>query len=270
MEFGMCLNVVDVLRQSAGLLDEQLSVLAAAGFSYVEATAVTCAEAGDEEIEEANHILLKHNLRARRACILFPAALKSVGPDKDEDAIRGYLTQLAPKLQKIGTEIVVYGSGGARRVPDGFPHEEAFRQFCATARLTTEIFTAYGIRVAVEHLNPRETNLLVSIAETVEAIRNVDHPGCGLLFDIYHADQKSGDLNHVAAAQDLLFHAHISHPVSRMFPVPGDEEDLRQFFSILKESNYDGTVSVEANPYPDKSFRENAEAAYRVLSSMTS
>ena len=266
MEFGVCLNVIDSLRQGAEKLEEQLAAIAAAGYAYVEVTAVSFADAGDDEIAVIRAALAKHGLMAKRACILFPGTLKVVGPEKNEENISGYLQKLMPKLKAVGMEIIVFGSGGARRIPDGFPYEEAFDQFCESARLTADIAGEYGIRVALEHLNAGECNLLISVEETVKAVRQANHPGCGLLFDIYHVRDPE-DLRYVVAGKDVLFHSHTSHPTNRLYPAPGDEECLRPYFAVLKAAGYDGTVSVEANLHGSKSFSENMTDAYQLLTS---
>jgi len=268
MEFGICFNVVDVLRENAEKLDEQLASVAGAGFGYAEITATACADINDNEIEAVKAALLKTGLKAKRACILFPGDMKVVGPDRNEPALREYLEKLFPKLNKLGVEIVVFGSGGARRVPDGFDYDTAFDQFCDTAGLVTDIASGYGIKIALEHLNPKECNLLTTIEETVKAVRKVNKPDCGLLFDFYHVDPETEDINNVVAFKDILLHSHIAVPGSRLYPAPEDKKALEQYFSILKSAEYDGSVSIEATLRDDKTFVENLKIAYDLLTSL--
>ena len=47
------------------------------------------------------------------------------------------------RLARLGTQIVVFGSGGARRVPEGFSKEEAFKQL-----------VEFGKRIAPEARRP--------------------------------------------------------------------------------------------------------------------
>jgi len=268
MEFGVCFNVVDVYRESPDKLDEQLTLIAECGFGYVEITAVSCAGASEDEIRTIKTALLKSGLASKRACILFPGDLKVVGPDRDENAIREYLEGLIPKLKAFGVDVVVFGSGGARRIPDGFDYTTAFDQFCETAGLLADITGSQGIKVAVEHLNPKECNLLTTIEETVRAVRQVGHPDCGLLFDYYHLDDSTDDVFHVAEAKDVLFHSHVALPGSRFYPEPGDEQTLRSYFSVLKNADYNGTVSIEATLHDGKDFGDNLKDAFEVLNSL--
>ena len=265
MEFGVCFNVVDIYRESPVKLDEQAAIISDSGFGYVEITAVSCAGLTDDEIADINKVLLKHGLTAKRACILFPGDMKVVGDERNEKTIIEYLEGLMPKLHRFGVEIVVFGSGGARRVPDGFDYDTAFDQFCDTAGIVAEIAGKYDIKIALEHLNPKECNLLTTVDETVKAVRKVNHPGCGLLFDFYHVDLNTDDIDNVLNAKDVLIHSHVAVPGSRLYPSSGDEYILLPYFSVLNEAGYPGTVSIEATLHEDKTFNDNLKDAFAVL-----
>src|SRR5262249_25937777 len=59
--------------------------------------------------------------RGLRAATLFlPATLKVTGPAIDRDRQHAYVEKAFDRLARLGVEVVVFGSGGARRVPDGF------------------------------------------------------------------------------------------------------------------------------------------------------
>jgi len=265
MEFGVCLNVVEVFREDPDKLDEQLAIIAAAGFTYVEVVVASCADAKEDELNTIKAILQKNKLVVKRANVLFPGGMKVVGPERNDIAIREYLSGIFPKLNALGVEIVVFGSGGARNVPDGFFYAKAFRQFCDTARFIAELAAKYGMKVALEHLNPKESNLLTTVKETIEAVRDVNHPYCGLNFDNYHADERTNDMYNVIKAKDILFHSHVGQPGSRLYPSAEGAEELRNYFSVLKGAGYDGTVSIEATLHNEKSFEQNMTDAYKVL-----
>ena len=265
MEFGICLNVIDILRKDPVKLDEQLSAIAAAGFSYVEAVVAAFIDADENEIKAIKAALIKNGLSLTRANVLFPGGIKVVGPEKDDDKIRDYLTSVFPKLKALGVEIVVFGSGGARNRPDDLPYDEAFIQVCDSAKLITNTAAGYGIKVAIEHLNPKECNLLVTIEETIKAVRAINHPNCGFTFDIYHVDESTADIYNVVNAKDVLFHSHTALPGARMFPSPEDADALRNYFAILKDAEYDGTVSIEATLHDEKSFEKNMTDAFEAL-----
>ncbi|MDO8542596.1 MAG: sugar phosphate isomerase/epimerase, partial [Opitutaceae bacterium] len=66
---------------------------------------------------------------ALRACgyplpaanVLLPAALKCSGPDIDYARLDRYAHTVFRRAKEIGMTIIVFGSAGARMVPEGFP-----------------------------------------------------------------------------------------------------------------------------------------------------
>jgi len=269
MEFGVCLNVVEVFREAPDKLDEQLSAIAAAGFTYIEIMVAALAGADEDEISAIQALLQKSKLKAKRANVLFPGDMKVVGPERNEKAIREYLDSIFPKLKALGVEIVVFGSGGARNIPDGFSYNDAYNQLCNTIKLVTGLAVEYGITVALEHLNPKESNLLTTVKETIKAARDVNLPTCGLNFDIYHVDGRTNDMYNVLNAKDILFHSHVGHPGSRLYPSAEGADELRSYFEILEGAGYDGTVSIEATLHSDKTFKQNMTDAYKVLTDLS-
>ncbi|MFV0400186.1 MAG: sugar phosphate isomerase/epimerase family protein [Oscillospiraceae bacterium] len=268
MKFGICLNATEFLRD--GSLAEKLGEIAAAGYDYVEVNAVSSADLSEEEIAAVTSALKEAGLTAARACVLFPGDIKVVGEEADKAVITAYLEKLMPKLSALGVGTVVFGSGGARRVPEGYDHAVAFGQFCDCAKLVAEIGAKNGVRVALEHLNPGETNLLTTIGEAVDALERVNDPGCGLLFDYYHVDMATNDMDNVLRHPDKLYHSHLAMPVTRKFPLPGDEDAVRPYFETLKKAGYDDTVSLEAGMHDDRSYSDNLRDAMKVLKAFSS
>ena len=52
----------------------------------------------------------------------------------------------------------MFGSGGARRVPEGFPKEDAFEQFVEFGKRIAPEARAHGLTIAIEPLCRDETN----------------------------------------------------------------------------------------------------------------
>src|SRR5438067_7200519 len=58
--------------------------------------------------------------------VLLPPDLKVVGPAVDHARLDRYAANAFRRAQEIGMTIVVFGSAGARMIPDGFPATKAF------------------------------------------------------------------------------------------------------------------------------------------------
>ena len=77
---------------------------------------------------------------------LVPADLKIVGPSVDFEKLRGYIGKVVARAQKVGMKILVFGSGAARNVPEGFDRERAQTQIVAFCRMAAELAGGRGSR----------------------------------------------------------------------------------------------------------------------------
>src|SRR5438874_9674667 len=62
------------------------------------------------------------------ANMLVPGSLKITGPAVDFEKLRQYMSRTVARAAQCGTKILVFGSGGARNVPDGFDRQRAKQQ----------------------------------------------------------------------------------------------------------------------------------------------
>jgi sugar phosphate isomerase/epimerase len=173
-----------------------------------------------------------------------------------------YVTATLGRLKKLGVKVVVFGSGGARRVPDGFSKDEAFTQLVDFCRRTAPIARENGITIVVEPLRKQETNIINTAREGLALVKAVDRPEIRLLVDYYHLTEEGESPDIIAEAGPLLAHAHIANPTGRVFPLQADESPYAAFFSNLCKIGYQGRLSVEAST---KDFATEAPQAIALL-----
>src|SRR5690242_15347145 len=101
-----------------------LEAAKAAGFDYVELSTTEIANLSDADFEQAVARVQQVGLPAPATNLFLPAALKVTGPAIDREQQMTYVRKAFSRLARIGTQIVVFGSGGARQVPDGFAKDE--------------------------------------------------------------------------------------------------------------------------------------------------
>ena len=180
-----------------------------------------------------------------------PADLKITGPAADLAALETYVTTTLRRAQTAGVAVIVFGSGGARHIPDGFDRDEAHGQIVAFCRMLAPIAEAHGVTVVVEPLNQGECNVLTSVAESADLVNEVNHPALRLLVDGYHWLKDDGAVEAIVSNGPLLVHAHVATVPNRL--PPGAEEcDLETFFMALRDAGYDGRVSFEGKcPEPE-------------------
>ena len=149
---------------------DNLRLAKAIGYDYFESSAAAIAampqEAFDALVIE-NDAVKDEAFEGVKVCNgLFPGDLALVGPAADVSKVEEYLDKLLPRLERLGVETIVFGSGGARKCPEGFDEKTAWSQLIKVAGLVADRAAAHGIRVGMEHLNTAETNNLNTVAET--------------------------------------------------------------------------------------------------------
>ncbi|MFM9030892.1 MAG: hypothetical protein ACKOTF_09465, partial [Opitutaceae bacterium] len=89
------------------------------------------------------------------ANVLLPAALKCSGPDIDCARLDRYAQTVFRRCREIGMTIIVFGSAGARMVPDGFPVAKGFEQYVDMLKQFGPLAEEAGVTLVVELLNSR-------------------------------------------------------------------------------------------------------------------
>jgi sugar phosphate isomerase/epimerase len=178
------------------------------------------------------------------ACCFLPGNLPCVGPAVDQPAILAYAATAFHRAAQTGIQRIVFGSGGARRIPEGFSRIAARAQFTALLHQLAPLARRNRLQVVIEPLNPGECNFITTVREGAEIVREVADPSIRLLADLYHmarADETPDDL---AAVVDLIEHVHVAEKADRTAPgVAGD--DFVPFLAVLRAAGYDQRISLE-------------------------
>ena len=174
---------------------------------------------------------------------LLPAMPNIVTATREEtEIIYAHIEQTVLRLEKLGSKILVFGSGGNRRIPGGFDSEVAKNKIYDFIVYTEERCRKAGITLVLEPLNRDETNWCNTVADGAKTVRELALPSFRLLADGYHMSKEKEDLSVIEENADILCHCHIASEQRR---IPGYSEYEGRFLSALKKANYKGTVSVE-------------------------
>ena len=217
-----------------------------AGFDYLELGTSEIAALSDADYESASAHIRQLGLPVPVTNLFLPATLKVTGPDIDREEQIRYVRKAFERLSRLGTGIVVFGSGGARRAPEGFAKDDAFKQLVEFGRRAAVEARTHNITIAVEPLRQQETNIINSAAEGLELVNAVDHPNFQLMIDFYHLASEREDPAIVLRAREHLRHLHMANPQGRVFPLTWDEYDYAPFFANLRTIGYDRRISIEA------------------------
>ena len=226
---------------------KNLEAAKAAGFEYVELSTTEIAGLSDADFEAAAARIKELGIATPAANLFLPGTLKVTGPQIDPEAQMAHVRKAFARLAKLGTEVVVFGSGGARRVPDGFAKEEAFKQLVDFGKRAAREARANGITIAIEPLRKQETNIINSAAEGLELVNAIGDANFQLMIDFYHLASEQEDPSIVLRARDHIRHLHVANPTGRVFPQKWEEFDYAPFFANLRAIGYDKRISVEGS-----------------------
>jgi sugar phosphate isomerase/epimerase len=253
MQYGVCAD------------PDVASVLADAGFDYIELNVQSHLKPLAPEPVFADELarISGAALPALAANSFVPGSLKITGPAVDKGALEDYAETAFVRAEAVGIRTIVFGSGGARQIPEGFSRDGAWAQLVWFGRMIGPLAQAHGVTVVVEPLNTTrgECNVLTSVGEGARYVSDVNHPNVLLLADAYHWGLDHDSFDDLVASIPIIRHIHVATVESRV--PPGFEPcDFSRFFHALSLGGYDGTISIEAR-WEDMAAQ--AQAAYRTL-----
>jgi sugar phosphate isomerase/epimerase len=220
--------------------------LADAGFIFIELHVQNHLKTleGEEAFQAELARIQAAPLPATVANCFVPGNLKITGPEADLSQLEPYVETALSRAQRAGIEMIVFGSGGARRIPEGFDREQAWGQLVDFGKMVGPIAAEHEVTVVVEPLNVRECNVLTTVGESGRYVMDVNHPNFLLLVDAYHWLRDEDSFDDILQYGPLLRHVHVATEASRL--PPGFEPcDFGEFFRALKLTDYDGPVSIE-------------------------
>jgi sugar phosphate isomerase/epimerase len=193
----------------------------------------------------------------------FPGSYRLTGSEADHDSALSYAQAAFERASRLGVEVIVFGSSGARNVPCGTPVSKGLDQLASLLARLAPMAKAYGITIAIEHLNKQESNLINCFSDACDLARQVNDPHVGALLDTFHMNLSDETYNDILGDGALLRHVHLARTLGRSLPCPGDEEDYSRLFQTLKKIGYGGCISLEA--FVRNDFEGEAEAALQHL-----
>jgi len=203
-------------------------------------------EAPEAEFAPLDAALAGAAVKMPAANCLFPADLKVVGPAVDWRRFDGYVETAFRRAQQSGLRCIVFGSAGARMVPEGFSAARAFEQYVEALRRMAPVAQRHGLTVVVEPLNRGECNLINTVEEGFEAAERAAHPSVELLVDLFHMLRNDEAPGGIVKVGSRIRHAHLAERDERTAPgVKGD--DFRPFLRALRAAGYDSLLTIECH-----------------------
>lgn len=227
---------------------DQDSLLYAAGFRMLGETVsrMVSPSLSEEQFQQNLARIKKAKCKVYLCNILFTGKIKIAGPNVDDARVVAYVDSVFARAQQANIPVIVLGSGGARRIPEGYDAQKAQADFVVLCRKLAVAAQKHKIMIAIESLQASETNFLTTLKSAADVVRAVNHPNFKLNADIFHMMRGGESPQSIIDAKDLLVHCEIAEKQTRSFPsVQGD--DFKPYLRALRKANYKGNIFIEGN-----------------------
>lgn len=178
-----------------------------------------------------------------------------------------YAEKAFKRLNKLGVETAVFGSGKYRKITFEFMRKKRMEVLKDYLKTIGDFAYENGVTITIEPLNRKETNVFNTVAETCDFVRELNHPAVVSLADIFHMGLVNEDLSVIKKEKNLIKHIHVSEKNRAMpgQPGKGEENYLADFFTIANEIGYDQKISVEADL---KDLTKQGPVAFNTLNAL--
>lgn len=224
---------------------ENIKSIKSFGFDYLEYFLAPIVNMDNCEFDELLEKIKKYSISTEVCCIFFPGDFKISGPCVNFDAVKKYIDKALYRANKLDTKIAIIGSGGSRNCPDGFEYDLAVKQFEKTLIYAGNCAAKYNIKIAIEHLNRLECNIINSLKSAYDLALCVNLENVGVVADGYHMLLEDEDFNVILDVKDKLIHAHIAQDKMRRY-INEVNPDCELFIKKLKDAGFKKRISVEA------------------------
>lgn len=261
MKLGCCVGAKQLIGE-AGLarLEERLEWFASIGCDFVELGVSWIESLLEEEFTALQGALSRSAVKAPVCNLFVPAKLRIVGPERDVPALRAYVQRALDRVAAIECRYVVFGSGAARRIPDGYDEAAAWNELAEFVRMAADEAGGRALTILLEPLRREECNLLNFVEEGYRFVQEIAHPHFKLLADSYHMEELGEPLSVLPQVSGELRHVHTAD--TKRVPPGAGSYDHRRLVRTLFEAGYAGDLSIECN-FDD--FDRQAPAALRHL-----
>lgn len=238
MRFGICTN-------------KKFDFIKGLGFAYAEANLSSIAKMSDEEFEYTCSEAERVGLKCETVNLFCRSALR-ISCDVDLDAIRAYSEAALARAKRLGCEVVVVGSGGARKIIDGYTRTEAEAGFVRALQTIADVAKSLGMKIAIEPINRYECNFVHTVEDAARICEAVARENVGVTVDFYHVYKNGEDLCDILKYGKHIMHVHIARMNDdRGAPTLEDGEMMKDIVRLLDQIGYDGRISLEATLQPD-------------------
>lgn len=216
------------------------------GFDYIELAGREIASLSEPQFME----LLNNINNSSISCIgfnsLLPADIMISGNAYNPKKNVSYLSLILNRGKILGVKGVGYGSPMSRIIGPNDNARLGFEQNVDFIHTGAEIAQRLGIFFNIEALNSTECNFMNTIPEAIKILKEVNHPGAGLVVDLYHMDMNDEDIQVLDMAAPWIRHVHIAEKHKRQHLLFERYDHYKKSIEKVISCGYNGPISIEA------------------------
>jgi sugar phosphate isomerase/epimerase len=157
-----------------------------------------------------------------------------------------YIHHLVDLCGDLGPDgVLVFGSPKQRGTTVGVSRAQATRHFADGLAGVAPHAAERGVTVLIEALPADQCDVVQTLGEAVELVREIDHPAIRTMFDVHNA---AGETEPHASLVEkhfaLIRHVHVNEPDGRH--CGRGSYDFRPVLEVLGRHHYAGWISLEA------------------------
>lgn len=235
------------------------------GYDFAELCVKDFGEFNESQYVEYAEKVKQLGIPCEAANCFIPGSIRLNRLEADYDVISDYLKLSAKRASEIGVRTIVFGSGGARKCPEGLSIEDCTDDIkLFLSKYAGPEMAKYGIRIAIEPLASIFCNTITSVKQAVKIMDDVGLDNIFCLADNYHMDIDKEDISSLSEYKGKIIHGHISshdptRDIKRAYPKRCDGYDKEAFLSSLMQSGCEA-CSIEADT-TDETFKDDAREA---------
>lgn len=238
MKFGICLG--------EKINNAELIPYYPLGADYFELSGTRIAPLSDGDFRTLSDRVERGEIKPYSCNGLIAPEYRLTGEEVRPAEIREYCKRLFERLAKLRISMLVFGSGKAKNVPEGFPMERAWEQLYDLGAMMSDEAKQYGQTIVVEPLSYQEVNIVNTVEDAARYARVVNRGNFKILVDFYHFDNNKEPYDSLRTYKDELAHVHIATSVTRQMPeTDADFAFFERNIRFLASIGYAGGVSFE-------------------------
>ncbi len=158
-----------------------------------------------------------------------------------------YIEKAFDRMSKLSAEIIVFGSGGARTIPENMNYTEGYEILKKFITRCNDLAEKHNMILTIEPLNHKESNFVPTVGEANRLACELNLSNVKILADIFHMYVEHEDFSVIDEAIDNIYHVHINNPITRTCPTLEENTFIRSFAETLKNAGYNKTVTIESS-----------------------